>query len=156
MAAELDTAKAIRAYCLRLLAQREHSRQELGNKCLLKGFPKNDIVPILAELAEQGWQDDARYAESYARARIQKGYGPLAVRYALQQKGVAMEADALQPDEDSWLDTLVQVYHKKFSGDQPLSRQEWAKRSRFLIQRGFPADLVNALPKHLAIRFLKN
>ncbi len=157
MSAVPETAKAIQAYCLRLLARREHSRKELLNKCVQKGFSKDDILPVLAELAAQGWQDDGRYAESYARVRIQKGYGPIAVRYELQQNGVDAEAieTVLQPVTGHWLDMLVQVYQKKFSRNPQLSRQEWAKRSRFLMQRGFPGDLVNALPDHLSIRFLK-
>lgn len=156
MSAE-ETTKTIKAYCLRLLARREHSRKELLNKCSLKGFQKSDVLPVLDELTEKGWQDDARYAESYARQRIQKGYGPIAVQYELSQNGV--QIDTIEPllhsVADSWLDVLEQVYHKKYTHDRRLSRQEWAKRSRFLLQRGFPADMVSALFTHLAIRFPK-
>lgn len=154
----MDTAtKAIHAYCLRLLARREHSQKQLYRKCLLKGFGKEAIPPVLAELAAQSWQDDARYAESYARQRIQQGFGPIAVRYELQQNGVdpAVFEPFLPASTDVWLESLVQVYQKKYSSDTPLSRQEWAKRSRFLQQRGFTPDLIGALADYLSITFAK-
>ncbi len=152
-----DVAQDIKAYCLRLLARRDHSRKELLNKCLLKGFSKHAILPILDELAKLGWQDDARYAESYARQRIQKGYGPIAVHYELNQNGVQTDDldRIMHTVADSWLDVLEHVYRKKYAPQRQISRQEWAKRSRFLMQRGFPSDLVNALINHLAISFPK-
>jgi regulatory protein len=148
-------AKAIKETCLRWLARREHSQKELFTKCVAKGFAQEDILPIIDELARQGWQDDNRYAESYARHRIQKGYGPVAVLYELKQNGVGTVNldDAVQSVAGSWLDLLEQVYHKKYTRDIPLSRQEWAKRSRFLLQRGFTPDLINALRVHLSIKF---
>lgn len=152
-----ETTKTIKTYCLRLLAQREHSRKELLNKCVLKGFPKIDILPVLDELAEKGWQDDARYAESYARQRIQKGYGPLAVAHELKQNGVQIDnIDKLMHTvAGSWLDVLEQVYLKKYAPEPKITREEWIKRSRFLLQRGFSADMVSALFTHLAISFPK-
>jgi len=38
--------------------------------------------------------------------------------------------------------------------DKLLSRSEWTKRSRFLLQRGFSFDMINALFDHLQIKFL--
>lgn len=63
----------IRESCLQLLARREHSQKELLNKLLIKGFNKDVILAVIEELAKQGWQSDLRYAESYARHRIEKG-----------------------------------------------------------------------------------
>ena len=155
MATEDDAGKAIRAYCLGLLARRDHSRKELINKCQLKGFAKTDLTPILDELAEQGWQSDQRYAENYVRQRVQKGYGPIAVRYALMQKGVQSDdiERILDTFADHWLDLSEQVYRKKYPSESRISRQEWAKRSRFLMQRGFPAELVASLPAQLGLKF---
>lgn len=150
-------AKTIKAYYLRLLARREHSRKELLNKGLLKGFNKDDLQPVLDELSLQGWQDDNRYAESYARQRIQKGYGPIAVLYELSQNGVVIDnLDSLMHAEAaSWMTVLEQVYRKKYAHERQLSRQEWAKRSRFLMQRGFSSAMINALFHHLSISFPK-
>lgn len=151
----MSEAKEINDVCLRLLARREHSRKELLDKCLTKGYGKDEILAVIDDLARQGWQDDLRYAESYARHRIQKGYGPVFILYQLQQNGV----DAVNLEElvetvaGSWMDALEQVYAKKYKLNKRhnirLDRQEWAKRSRFLMQRGFPATMISALFDHL-------
>ena len=71
-----SSAKDIKNICLRLLARREHSKKELLQKLVSKGFNKILAANIINELVQEGWQDDLRYAENYARSRLLKGYGP--------------------------------------------------------------------------------
>ncbi len=146
--------KAINDFCLRLLARREHSRNELLTKCLAKGYGKDESLAVIDGLAGQGWQDDLRYAQSYARHRIQRGYGPVFINYQLQQKGVDLPdlEGIVETVADNWMDVLEQVYSKKYKAGFPnerVDRQEWAKRSRFLMQRGFPPAMISALYNHL-------
>jgi regulatory protein len=153
---EPHVAKEIQDVCLRLLARREHSQQELLTKLALRGFDRDDAQPMIEELAEQGWQDDLRYAESYARFRILKGYGPIRVGYELKQNGIAaFDLDAIvQEEAGSWMALLEQVYGKKYTDDVVMERNEWAKRSRFLLHRGFSGAMIGALFDQLNIRFL--
>jgi len=145
----------IKESCLRLLTRREHSQKELLNKLLIKGFNRNDILAVIDELALQGWQSDLRYAESYVRHRIQKGYGPISVAYELRQNGVdgVILEDTVQKTAGSWMELIEQVYIKKYDHDVLLDRNERAKRCRFLIQRGFSGPMISALFDHLNIKF---
>ena len=147
-------ASQIKESCLRFLALREHSQKELLNKCLVKGFGKDEILAVIEELALQGWQSDSRYAESYARHRIQKGYGPLFIAYELRKNGVEAVnlEDIVQKSTGSWMELLEQVYTKKYGHDPLMDRNEWAKRSRFLMQRGFSGTMISALFDHLNIK----
>jgi regulatory protein len=151
-----EVAKEIQEVCLRLLARREHSQKELLNKLALRGFDRDDALPVIDELAQQGWQDDLRYAESYARFRIQKGYGPIRVSYELLQNGITAFdlEDIVKKEAGSWMALLEQVYRKKYSHDTVLDRNEWAKRSRFLLHRGFSGAMIGALFDQLNIKFL--
>ena len=144
----------IRESCLRFLARREHSQKELLNKLLVKGFDKDEILTVIDELAEQGWQSDSRYAQSYTRHRIQKGYGPVFIAYELRKNGVDADdlEDIVQKTAGSWIELLVQVYTKKYGYDSLMDRKEWAKRSRFLMQRGFSGTMISALFDHLNIK----
>jgi regulatory protein len=153
---EPQVAKEIQEICLRLLARREHCQQELLNKLALRGFGRDDTQSVIDELAEQGWQDDLRYAENYARFRIQKGYGPIRVGYELKQNGIAVfDLECIVQEEvGSWMALLEQVYSKKYTHDTMLERNEWAKRSRFLLHRGFSGAMISALFDRLNIRFL--
>ena len=147
--------KQIKESGLRLLARREHSQKELLNKLLLRGFGKNEILVIIDEFALQGWQSDSRYAESYARSRIQKGYGPTCISYELKKNGIeAVDLDDIVcKTVGSWMELLEQVYTKKYGHDLRIDRNEWAKRSRFLMQRGFSGTMISALFDHLNIKF---
>lgn len=148
-----DAYKAIKEVCLRLLARRDHSRKELLNKLIGKGFDREDVLAVIDELTQQGWQDDQRYAKSYARYRMQKGYGPVRIEYELKQNGVdeANLEDVLQESGDNWMDLLERVYRKKYNDKNNLDRNEWAKRSRFLLHRGFTGEMISALFDYLNI-----
>ncbi len=148
-----DVHKDIKETCLRLLARRDHSRKELLNKLTGKGFDREAVLAVIDELAQQGWQDDQRYARSYARYRMQKGYGPVRIEYELRQNGVdEIDLDAvLRESDSSWMGLLEQVYNKKYNHKKNLDRNEWAKRSRFLLHRGFTGEMISALLDHLNI-----
>ncbi len=150
-----DSAEAIDATFIRLLARREHSRQELLLKCRQKGFPEAEVNEVIEGLAEQGLQSDRRFAESYARQRILKGYGPLRIQHELNQKG-ALELNLDELIEElagSWLDHLEAVYHRKFDSEPQMTAKEWAKRNRFLLHRGFSGHLIQLLFSRLHIQY---
>ncbi len=150
---EFESYKAIKEACLQFLVRREHSQQELVQKVSAKSYSKNEVVVVLEELAEQGLQSNARFAESYARSRIHKGFGPLRIQSELQQRG-AGDCDFEMAVEDiagSWKNLLEQVYSKKYMLESTLDIKEKLKRSRFLQQRGFPSEMVQCLFKELSL-----
>ena len=146
--------KQIEQTCIRLLAMREHSQIELLNKLLSKGYEKDEILAVLEDLALQGWQSDLRYAESYARYRIQKGYGPIYLANELKRNGIRGFCldKTVQNTVGSWMTLIEQVYIKKYGYDAHLDLNEWAKRSRFLIQRGFSGSMISTLFDQLNIK----
>lgn len=162
--------KEIKTVSLRLLAGRDHSKKELLQKLVLKGFERDSALVVIDELALEGWQDDLRYAESYARSRILKGYGPVRIVYELRQNGVDITRDGVyavnlpaagsesfsleeivKTTAGSWMAVLEQLYRKKYGPDKRLNVGEWAKRCRFLMQRGFTQSMISALSEQLNI-----
>ena len=137
----------IRQTCMRLLAMREHSQFELIQKLQLRGFASPEIDLVLQEMISNGWQDDQRYAESYVRQRITKGYGPLKIAYELRSHGVEhFDLDDFVDElAGGWSSCLLNLYQHKFDNKQNLTRQEWSKRYRFLQQRGFSPGLIRQL-----------
>ena len=98
---------------LGLLVRREQSRRDLKRKLALRGVEAVDAEAAIGRLAEQGFQDDARFAVAFARDRASAGYGPVRIRQELAGHGV--DADgceaALLACEGSWderVATLVQ------------------------------------------------
>lgn len=138
-----------------MLARREHSRAELCQKLQAKGFDKSAVDEVVTVLAQEGLQSDERFTESFIRQRLRDGHGPMRISQELRQRGVD-DADmdaAVAEFAGSWDELLEQVYAKKYSEDARMTRNEWAKRVRFLQQRGFSYELVRALERRLKINF---
>lgn len=103
---------------------------------------------MLADLAEEGLQSDARYAEVFTRSRIGKGYGAYRIRQELRQRGIEGE-DAPDLAEMDWDGLIGQVYAKKYGETLPESLPERAARERFLERRGFGRDDIRRLFRRL-------
>jgi regulatory protein len=142
-------SKQIKKDCLRLLSRRDHSRKEIQGKLTAKGYGSDQVAVVIDELARQSWQDDTRYAESYARVRSQKGFGAVRIAYELQQQGIAPTTveTVLRATTDDWMNLLVQAYDKKYPDSATMDSSEQAKRSRFLLQRGFSSGMIQAFFK---------
>lgn len=123
---------------MKLLALREHSRQELLLKLLQRDYPRADIVLVLADLAQNNLQSDARFTEAYVYSRSSKGYGPERISMELQQKGISdsLIHDFLYDDE-KWREIADRVYVKKFGRSAPKDLREKIKRQQFMRYRGF-------------------
>jgi len=141
---ELGLTKEIKEACFQYLIRREHSQQELMRKVSEKGYAKPQVQRVIDELAEKGYQSDARFAESYARSRVYRGIGPLRIKAELQQRGAGdcYFDMAVEDIIGSWYELLVQVYQKKYGDTACVDRKEQLKRSRFLQQRGFSNEMI--------------
>ncbi|MBD3641940.1 MAG: regulatory protein RecX [Marinobacter sp.] len=133
-----------RAAALRLLARREHSRLELSMKLRQRRFENGLIEEVLDEYEEQGWLDDHRFADVYARQRMDLGYGPLRILGELQQRGVHHTPECLDTmtDED-WCVVAIRLRERRF-GLSDLG-EDWdakVRQARFLNRRGFSAAQV--------------
>ena len=127
-----------------LLARREHSAAELRLK-LAAAAPSELLEAVLVELAAANQQSDARFAEALVRSLIGRGQGPLRVRQALTQKGVAPELaqQALAEVAVDWFAQAEAVQARRFGSALPASPKERARQIRFLLYRGFNQDQVN-------------
>jgi len=137
----------IRLAAMHLLARREHSVRELRNK-LKRRFSDDAVIDAqISRLTEERLQSDARFAESYARQRADRGYGPVRLREELRERGVS-EADvdvALEELEMDWGSLAIRVIQKKFGTAAPADIKERARRVRFMQYRGFSADHYRCL-----------
>ena len=136
------TEPSLGARAMRLLARREHSRDELRRKLSRIASEGDDVEAVIDSLAAKGWLSDARYAEQAVRAKARR-FGPLKVAHALRVKGVADEtiAAAFQAAGADGAADMERVWKSRFS-QQPQNDRERARQVRFLQGRGFPLDDV--------------
>jgi len=128
-----------------MLARREHSFRELVQKLTLKGFDQCDVEELLNEFVELGWQSDQRFAESYSRSRLQKGFGPIRIQYELRERGIDAVVDGLFDETPDWQALLAELHDKKYGVEAPADIKERAKRVRFFQHKGFTHDMIKQL-----------
>ncbi len=139
-----DPEQKARASALRLLARREHSRQELALKLLQRQTPGSVIDRVLDDYEREGWLSDERFADVYSRQRRDLGYGPVRIRSELQQRGVKLWPECLScTTEADWVALAVRARQKKFGlGCINDDWTEKARQARFLGQRGYSGDQI--------------
>ncbi|PIE02326.1 MAG: RecX family transcriptional regulator [Thiothrix nivea] len=143
-----DERRLAQQQAIRLLAQREYSRQELGTRISRKhALNDSELNDLLDELEQSGYLDDQRYAEMFVRSSVLRGQGPLKIAYALRDKGVAeaLARAALDDAGTDWLEQARYQRKKKFGEAIPANFKERARQSRFLAGRGFSIDIINAV-----------
>ena len=133
---------SLKGRALRLLSLREHSRQELERK--LKPFEQTpgELAEALDFLQAKDFSNEQRVVESVVNARSRK-LGASRVRQELQAKGLPTEAiqAAVQEMRSTELERAREVWRKKF-GEPPADPVARAKQIRFLLTRGFAAEVV--------------
>lgn len=142
--ADDDPEYRTRALALKLLARREHSRQELSLKLLKRKLPRDLIDTVLDEYEAEGWLDDLRFADIYARQRMDSGYGPLKIESELQKRGIFSQPDCVrEASGDDWVTLAVNARRRRFGiADESLEWELKVKQGRFLAQRGFTGEQV--------------
>ena len=131
--------RTARQVAIALLTRREHSRQELQRKLLARGLPQDEVAGALAELADDGWQDDTRFAETLTRVRAEAGYGPAHIRaeLAMHALGEDRVAAALAPFEGTWVDRARELAQRRFEAPMVPDRAFERRVLAFLLRRGF-------------------
>lgn len=149
-----DVVRRTKALAIKLLARREHSeselRQKLRQKLSVDEVTDQHIENVLGALIEAGYQSDRRFAELYAEQRKNRGYGPLAIRANLGERGIdgALARSAIEALGTDWADHAMDTLHRRFDRDelQDADQKFKAKTARFLQSRGFSAsDIHRAL-----------
>lgn len=133
--------KSLKSRALDLLARREMSRLELKRKLAPYAESEEEIEAVLAEFADLNWQSDERFAELLVNSKSHK-HGRLRLKQELAMKGVDAETIAhYLPDAETDFVHACAVLRKKFAGVAE-SAQDKQKQMRFLLYRGFTADVA--------------
>ena len=137
-----DTPAELRVRALRLLTRREHSRAELARKLAPHAESEEILEAVLRQLIEKKQLSDERYAEARAHWLARK-YGAARIRQDLKAHGVAAPvADRVSSAGD--LEKARAILARKYR-TPATTREEKARRARFLQARGFSLDVVQAL-----------
>ena len=124
---------------MELLVRREHSRRDLKRKLGLRGVAPAEADAAVEKLAGLGYQDDDRFAASFARVRAASGYGPVRSRQELAGHGLGRDQvdAALEACETDWQASAKGLVEKRFRPEQLADPAKRRKAVDFLLRRGF-------------------
>lgn len=118
------SADELFAYSVKKLGGRAASVGELRTSLLARALEPDDVDGVLARLKDYGYLNDARFAESFASARLEnEGLGKSRVLRDLRQRRVA--PDLAQK-------TVSKVYADK---DEPALIEQYVRRKYRSIDR---------------------
>jgi regulatory protein len=134
----------------------ERCHKEVRNKLYELGFRSSTVELQISELIAEGVLNEARFAASFARGKFRiKGWGRVKIRQQLKLRGISdycIKKAFGQIDPDEYALCLEKYTVKKLaelrSERNVLVRK--AKLYRYLLQKGYEADLINdAIKEHL-------
>ena len=133
---------SLKGRALRLLSQREHSRAELERKLAAHEAEPGTLARALDELQAKGFISEERVVESVIHRRAGK-LGTARVQQELLAKGLSSQAmiGALEQLRSTELERAREVWSRKF-GEPASDPKERARQMRFLLSRGFAAEVV--------------
>jgi regulatory protein len=116
-------------------------------KLVARGHAAATVGAVIDDLAANHLQCDARHADSYARSRAERGYGPQRIQAELKQRGAPAEAlvRALQGKEIDWIERARRADVKRFGASPATDPATRARRRRFLEYRGFTSEQIRAV-----------
>jgi regulatory protein len=141
---------SLKAQAVRLLARREYARDDLEQRLIAKGAPRDDVAAVLDELSSQGLLSNERFAHALV-AQKSGSYSRRSIRGELKRKGVSGEviegAIGDTPIDDDA--AMLALWHRRF-GAPPANDREKARQIRFLQSRGFELSAIFKMLKTLA------
>jgi len=133
---------SLKGRALRLLSQREHSRVELERKLAEHEEEPGTLARALDELQAKGFISEERVVASVVHRRASK-LGAARVQQELAAKGLSAESMSLALEQlrVTEFERARDVWSRKF-GESATDPKERAKQMRFLLSRGFAAEVV--------------
>jgi regulatory protein len=126
------------------------SRQELADRLRRNGVPAEIVDELLVKLSQQGFVDDARFAQAWARGRLTlQPSGAIRLRHELMRKGVSREiidrtvGAVMEEQGNSELELALAVLRNRGPRYSRLPREVATRRLHALLQRrGFSTDVI--------------
>ena len=138
----------LRTRALGYLSRREHSRLELERKLAPHAQSSAELAAVLDTLEQCGFLSAVRMVEQLVHVRKIK-FGSRRIVHELREKGIPenLIAAALPNIRESEQNRAQEVWRKRFNA-VPANAKELGRQMRFLMNRGFAADVIHHVLHH--------
>lgn len=139
----------IRSRIETLICRRDYSSYALREKLRLDGYFSSVVKESVERAVEVGLVDDARYADSYVRAKVSQGWGAIRIERELERKGLS--TSLLEGWPQSYLSVASQkekalslARRKRLTG-----KNDYERIVRFLASKGYSFELCSSAAKQV-------
>lgn len=139
----------LKHYC----AYQERSHSEVKEKLNNLGVWKKDQDVMIAQLIEEGYLNEERFAIAFAGGKFRiKRWGRVKISYELKQKQVSaynIKKALNQIDESDYLNTLQKLHKERWNSlkEEKDKLTRLAKTRNYLLQKGYEAEIVKEVMK---------
>jgi len=134
----------IKQFCV----YRERCHSEVKEKLYSYGLYKNDVEQLMAQLVEENYLNEERFAKQYAGGKFRMNqWGRVKIKYALRQKQVSeysIKKGLKEISESDYKKTLQKLAEQKLKTLKNESNV-FSKRKKlqdYLLQKGYEGELV--------------
>ena len=128
----------------RYLGHRDRTVAEVRRHLERKGADAPAIEVVVAELTEQGYLDDARFAQRYAEdRRALDGWGAERIEERLRAAGIERDvaAQAAQAGAETELEAAIELLRRRWP-TSPADDRERERALGLLVRRGYELELA--------------
>ena len=134
------------------LNRRDHTAAEIARTLARKRVEPAVIDSVVGELCEQGYLDDARYAQRFAEDRRRlDGWGAERIERRLRELGVDPELVAAAvgaQDHEGELEAAVALLRRRFP-EPPATPRDCERALGVLVRKGYELELAHdAIRRH--------
>lgn len=129
----------------------ERNHKEVKEKLYGFGLYKKEVEEILANLIEENYLNEERFAIQFAGGKFRiKQWGKVKIKYELKQKQVSdycIKKALASIDEDDYLKTINKLYSEKLKTLKS-EKNIFIKKRKLqdhLLQKGFEMNLISEL-----------
>ncbi|MDB5221833.1 MAG: RecX family transcriptional regulator [Chitinophagaceae bacterium] len=134
----------VKQYCV----YRERCHSEVKEKLYSLGLYKNDVGQLMAQLIEENYLNEERFAKQYAGGKFRMNqWGRVKIKYALRQKQVSeysIKKGLKEISESDYKKTLQKLAEQKLKTLKNESNvfSKKKKLQDYLLQKGYEGELV--------------
>lgn len=137
-----------------LLNRRDYTSSELRERLLLRGYSQDAVTSALERARKKRLVDDARFAETFAQAKIRQGWGKKKIVLELRRRGIEPSGARfweIAEEEGSEEERAFELASRKHVS----AGNEYQKLVRYLAGRGYSFETASkAASRALAERGL--
>ncbi|MBU2526619.1 MAG: RecX family transcriptional regulator [Bacteroidetes bacterium] len=139
-----EAKKLMERYCL----YRERNHQEVTQKLKSLGMIALARNQILEHLMQEGYLNETRFAESYARGKfLINKWGRNKIRLALKQKNISdynLNKALQEIDESRYTHQVMQLILKKWTSlDKKTDYETMQKLKAYMLRKGYEYEEIN-------------